>query len=393
GSNELASLFYAGWYLDDVRIVVDRPQDVTPPSVAAGPDALMTAEAGRVPPPIVIQAHDNVGIDAVLAEYEIIPTSGTRRQDTLRLAMNTGNLTLFSGTIPAPAPFGVGDRIEYRLRLRDFDGNTTVYPGPGQPPLRIEYRLAERFSALGNARASGLWQRQDTRWTTSTEGLLEATSSLVLEPFDLPDNAEAITFTLTHSYRLGSELGGNLKLSLDEGTTWSLLDPEGSYSTPFAPVQAHPMSGEGVFTGPSPGTVETAFDLSDFGGRQVRLRLDFGAARAPDASERWIIEQAALAYTTGDTAFDIPRELALHPNFPDPFIDNTTLSYTLPERMPVRLELYNILGQRISVLVDGEQDAGTYTLTMGRGSLAGGVYILRMLAGSTQKIERMVISR
>ncbi len=61
--------------------------------------------------------------------------------------------------------------------------------------------------------------------------------------------------------------------------------------------------------------------------------------------------------------------------------------------MPVRLEMYNILGQRISVLVDEEKPAGTYTFTLGRGGLASGVYLLRMMAGGTQHIERMVIAR
>ena len=61
--------------------------------------------------------------------------------------------------------------------------------------------------------------------------------------------------------------------------------------------------------------------------------------------------------------------------------------------MPVRLALYNILGQRIAVLVDDQQEAGTHTLTMGRGSLASGVYLLRMMAGGTQNVERMVITR
>ena len=46
-----------------------------------------------------------------------------------------------------------------------------------------------------------------------------------------------------------------------------------------------------------------------------------------------------------------------------------------------------------AVLIDGQQEPGTHTLTMGRGGLAGGVYLLRMMAGGTQKVERMVITR
>ena len=153
------------------------------------------------------------------------------------------------------------------------------------------------------------------------------------------------------------------------------------------------MQGEPVFVGQTATQVVHQFDLSGYAGQQLRLRLDFGATRRPASDEVWRVDQAEVSYTTFDEAFEVPRELTLHANFPDPFADNTTIGYTLPEAMPIRLELYNMLGQRISVLMDGEQDAGTHTLTMGRGGLASGVYFLRLIAGGAQHVERMVIAR
>ncbi|MFB3132064.1 MAG: T9SS type A sorting domain-containing protein, partial [Rhodothermales bacterium] len=393
GSNTLQAVSYAGWYLDDVRIVTELPQDVTPPTLVAAPPALMFADPGRLPPTLMAQVTDDVGVEAVLAEYEVVVASGARQQGTLRLDMSPTDLTTFLGVISTGEPFSVGDQIEYRLRLRDFDGNTTLFPAAAEAPLRIQYRLTESASVLRNVRASGLWKPLGQGWTViPTDGPLEPRSGLVLDPLDLPDNAEEIAFTLTHSYRFGSDLGGNLKLSLDDGASWTVLAPVGGYGATYEPEAGHLMAGEQVFAGQVVNDVVVSFDLTEFAGQQVRLRVDFGTTRGLQAAEFWRISQASLAFSTLDQAFDIPRELALHPNFPDPFSDNTTISYTLPETMPVRLEMYNILGQRIAVLVDEEKPAGTYTFTLGRGGLASGVYLLRMIAGGTQHIERMVIA-
>ena len=395
GSNELQTLFYAGWYLDDVRVVTELPPaDTTPPALVAAPPALTFADAGRVPQPLVAQVTDDIGIEAVLAEYQIVKASGARQPGVLRLGMSPTDLTTYLGTIPTPDPLTVGDAIEYRLRLRDFDGNTTLFPATSEAPLRIQYRLTESADALGGVRASGLWESRGRNWSViPSDSPLAPRSSLVLEPIDLPGNTEEIALTLIHSYRFGSDLGGNLKLSLDGGASWTVLTPEGGYGASYDPEGTHPMSGEQVFAGQAANDVAATFDLSQYAGRQIRLRIDFGATRALQATEFWQIAQAALVTSTLDPTFDVPRTLALHPNFPDPFSDNTTISYTVPETMPVLLEMYNVLGQRISVLVDGEQPAGTYTLTLGRGGLASGVYLLRMMAGGAQHIERMVIAR
>ncbi len=394
GSNELSSLFYAGWYLDDVRVTTDLPGDGTPPTLLEGPPATRSVDAGRTPPPLFVRAQDDTGLEAVLAVYEIIDASGDRTPGTLRLAMQPDDLTAYAGTIAPARLLDVGDRIEYRLRLRDFDGNETLFPASGQEPLHIDVRLAERLSALSAVRATGQWRPQGDGWSVVVVGTgVVPLSSLVLTPFDLPANAEAITFSLAHTHRFTSGVGGNLKVSVDDGTTWNVLDPDGGYDGTFAQAAGHPMNGEPVLTGLRTEQTETAFDLTPFAGRQVRLRVDFGTTRALQATEFWTIEEATLTYATLDEDFEIPLELALHANFPDPFADATTFSYTLPEAMQVRLELYNVVGQRLAVLVDGDQEAGTHTLTMGRGALAGGVYFLRMLAGGTQKVERMVVLR
>jgi hypothetical protein len=85
----------------------------------------------------------------------------------------------------------------------------------------------------------------------------------------------------------------------------------------------------------------------------------------------------------------IPTVYALAQNYPNPFNPSTIIEYSVPIASEVSLEIYNILGQRVKVLVNSEQVAGYYEVSWdGRnetGSTVGsGMYIYRMVARSRQ---------
>ncbi len=78
-----------------------------------------------------------------------------------------------------------------------------------------------------------------------------------------------------------------------------------------------------------------------------------------------------------------PEPPGLAPNVPNPFNPNTLIPYRLDTDGPVRLEIYNLLGQRIRILVDEVQAAGSYRVSWdardGRGgAVAAGVYLVRL---------------
>ncbi len=89
----------------------------------------------------------------------------------------------------------------------------------------------------------------------------------------------------------------------------------------------------------------------------------------------------------------LPDEFVLHDNYPNPFRTETTIEYELPEATHVRIAVYNVLGQQVSVLVDEEQSAGRYDITWDGRSITGtpvssGVYIYRIEAGDFQMTQR-----
>jgi hypothetical protein len=75
----------------------------------------------------------------------------------------------------------------------------------------------------------------------------------------------------------------------------------------------------------------------------------------------------------------IPDHYFLSQNYPNPFNPSTTIEYGLPEKSNVRLEIFNILGQRVATLYDGEQTAG-YQKLRWNANVSTGIYIYRIVA-------------
>lgn len=92
----------------------------------------------------------------------------------------------------------------------------------------------------------------------------------------------------------------------------------------------------------------------------------------------------------------LPQDFALRQNAPNPFNPATTIKFELPKASDVRLDVYNILGQKIRTLVDRFLPAGIYRVTFdGRGDddqpLASGVYLYRLKAGDYADSKVMVM--
>jgi len=92
-----------------------------------------------------------------------------------------------------------------------------------------------------------------------------------------------------------------------------------------------------------------------------------------------------------------PEVYALSDNYPNPFNPETTIKYQLPEAGDVRLEVYNMLGQVVTTLVDKQQAAGRYVhLWQGTNdngnSVGSGIYFYRIqVGGEFQSVRKMLL--
>jgi len=100
----------------------------------------------------------------------------------------------------------------------------------------------------------------------------------------------------------------------------------------------------------------------------------------------------------GDNPTDgtLPEYFALNQNHPNPFNPNTTIGFSLTRNARVKLEVYNILGQKIKTLLDGELNAGDHEVEWdGRGengiTMPTGVYFYRIETGDKATARKMLL--
>lgn len=87
----------------------------------------------------------------------------------------------------------------------------------------------------------------------------------------------------------------------------------------------------------------------------------------------------------------LPERFGLSQNYPNPFNPTTTIKFQLAEESMVRLEVYDILGRRVAVLVNDQMQAGYHQTMFDANRLASGVYFYRMVAGSQVFTQKMML--
>ena len=81
----------------------------------------------------------------------------------------------------------------------------------------------------------------------------------------------------------------------------------------------------------------------------------------------------------------------LKQNYPNPFNPATEISFSLPSKEKVILEVYNSLGQKVKTLINREISAGVHALTFDATTLPSGIYFYRIMAGDFQQVRKMVL--
>ncbi len=88
-----------------------------------------------------------------------------------------------------------------------------------------------------------------------------------------------------------------------------------------------------------------------------------------------------------------PEGFELHQNYPNPFNPNTRISFNLPVTGHTHLQIYNISGQLVRILVDGITPAGNHEVIFNAETLPSGVYYSKLQSGSLQQISKMILSK
>ncbi len=81
----------------------------------------------------------------------------------------------------------------------------------------------------------------------------------------------------------------------------------------------------------------------------------------------------------------------LSQNYPNPFNPTTSISYSIPEKSFVKLEIFNTLGQKVKTLVNGEKESGNYSINFSAGNIPSGMYLYKLSTGKFSETKKMLL--
>lgn len=102
---------------------------------------------------------------------------------------------------------------------------------------------------------------------------------------------------------------------------------------------------------------------------------------------------AAFAALEGEAPAEVPTELRLEANYPNPFNPHTTIRFSLLESAQVRLVVYDVLGRQVRVLLDGTHEASAHEVVFDASDLSSGAYLYLLETPQGSLMRTMLLAK
>ena len=125
------------------------------------------------------------------------------------------------------------------------------------------------------------------------------------------------------------------------------------------------------------------------GQAEQRVRASFGDIQ-PSRYPHWdyVNSRPTSVQQNGN---GIPSDYALGKNYPNPFNPSTVIPFSVPKAGVVRIEIYNMVGQKVMEFEEVVSSAGDYSKTVDASHLTSGTYLYRMTSGSFKQTQKMLL--
>ncbi|MFO7448236.1 MAG: SdrD B-like domain-containing protein, partial [Ignavibacteriaceae bacterium] len=97
--------------------------------------------------------------------------------------------------------------------------------------------------------------------------------------------------------------------------------------------------------------------------------------------------------TSAGSESQIPTEFALGQNYPNPFNPSTTIEFSVANKEMISLRIYDMLGQQVAELINGELEVGKHSVNFDAGMLSSGVYFYKLQGNSVNITKKMTFAK
>jgi hypothetical protein len=112
-----------------------------------------------------------------------------------------------------------------------------------------------------------------------------------------------------------------------------------------------------------------------------------------DGADGLYIIQNDLLTGIDNQVSPVVKNFSLQQNYPNPFNPSTIINYQLSMTSDVELSIYNLLGQKVAVLVSEKQTAGRHLVEWNASGFPSGIYYYQLEAGDYREIKKMILLR
>ncbi|MCG3118631.1 MAG: hypothetical protein ALAOOOJD_00871 [bacterium] len=135
----------------------------------------------------------------------------------------------------------------------------------------------------------------------------------------------------------------------------------------------------------------------DDNGSTFTIYTQFGSIN-PAYYDAWDFDKRKPTTAVKDQPREIPATYVLEQNYPNPFNPETQIRYGIPKRTNVALRIYNLFGQVVATLVEGEQTAGTHIVTWNGLNSAGarvssGIYFYKLETKDFMQVRKLLLAK
>jgi hypothetical protein len=124
----------------------------------------------------------------------------------------------------------------------------------------------------------------------------------------------------------------------------------------------------------------------------ARLQSGLVMEKGTSGESRFFIVGSGFMPTSVDgIQSDLPTELTLSQNFPNPFNPTSRIDYQLPAESYVRLSVFDLLGREVAVLVNDRMAPGSHFVNFDASALSSGVYMYRLQSGGQVITRKMTL--